>query len=307
MPTMRSQLHIAYPLLACCLASLLVVSPARAQDMPLSQVLLEGEDWELVGEGYQFTEAPAVSPAGDFYFADVTGNTIYRVQGGGQAEVFVADSGKTSGLMFGPDGRLFACQNGARKIVAYNSAGEATTIADDVDCNDLVVARNGDIYFTDPKHKRVWLINSAGEKRVVDEGIELPNGIILWPDQRTLVVSDTRALNLWAFRVEADGSLNYKQSYYTMQGVFGRADSGADGMTVDREGRLFVTTYAGLQVFDTQGRLSGVILKPQAKFLSNVVFAGPDLKTLYVTCTDKVFRRRVKVQGVEAFQTLKAK
>jgi sugar lactone lactonase YvrE len=265
--------------------------------MPLSQVLIEGEDWQLVGEGYQFTEAPAVSPTGAFYFADVAGNKIYRLNTEGKPEVFVEDSGKASGLMFGADGRLYACQNGGRKIVVYDAAGAATTIADEVDCNDLVVTAEGAIYFTDPKHKQVWYVSPTGEKRVVDEGIETPNGIILWPDGHSLVVSDTRTLHLWAFRIEADGSLRFKQPYYTMQGVFGRTDSGADGMTVDREGRLFVATYAGLQVFDTQGRLSGVILKPQEKFLSNVVFGDADLKTLYVTCTDKVYRRVTKVEG----------
>lgn len=289
---------IRHSLYICLLALLSLTSFVHAQDMPLSQVLIDGESWQLVGEGYQFTEAPAVSPDGVFYFVDVSGNKIYRLNAEGKPEVFVEDSGKASGLMFGPDGRLFACQNGGRKIVAYDSAGQATTIADDIDCNDLVVAGNGAIYFTDPKHKQVWYVSPTGEKRVVDEGIELPNGIILWPDQRSLVVSDTRTLNLWVFRIENDGSLSYKQPYYTMQGVFGRDDSGADGMTVDREGRLFVATYAGLQVFDTQGRLSGVILKPQDKFLSNVVFAGPDLKTLYVTCTDKVYKRVTKVQGL---------
>lgn len=269
-----------------------------AQDMPLSQVLIPSEGWELVGQGYQFTEAPAVDSKGNLYFADVAGNKIYRLNEEGKPDVFVEDSARTSGLMFGADGKLYGCQNGGRKIVAYDAEGNAETIVDDVDCNDLVVARNGSIYFTDPKHKQVWYVSPDREKKVVDEGIELPNGIILWGDQQTLVVSDTRTLKLWAFKIQEDGSLKFKQPYYSMQGVVGRNDSGADGMTVDKAGRLFVTTYAGLQVFDTQGRLSGVISKPQEKFLSNVVFGGPDLMTLYVTSTDKVYRRKTKVQGI---------
>jgi sugar lactone lactonase YvrE len=72
-------------------------------------------------------------------------------------------------------------------------------------------------------------------------------------------------------------------------------------MTVDADGRLYVATYAGLQVFDTTGRLSGVILKPQHQFLSNVTFAGPGLQWLYVTCSDKVYRRKTKATGVLYF------
>ena len=72
-----------------------------------------------------------------------------------------------------------------------------------------------------------------------------------------------------------------------------RADTGADGMTVDIDGRLYVTTQLGLQVLDPLGRVNLVIAKPQNAWLSNVVFGGPDLDTLYVTCGDKVYRRRV--------------
>jgi gluconolactonase len=75
--------------------------------------------------------------------------------------------------------------------------------------------------------------------------------------------------------------------------------------TVDSDGRLYVATHAGLQVFDTQGRLSGIIAKPQDKFLSNVVFGGEKLDTLYVTCSDKVYRRKTKVTGVRYFDPLK--
>ncbi len=154
------------------------------------------------------------------------------------------------------------------------------------------------VYFTDPLNKKVWYVSPQGKKRVVDEGIERPNGLILWPDQGTLVVADTLGPYLWTFRVEPDGSLSHKQPYYTLRMVPGQMGSGADGMTVDAFGRLYVATHAGLQVFDPTGRMSGVILKPQNKFLSNVAFGGPNLGTLYVTCSDKVYRRPTKVRGV---------
>jgi len=132
----------------------------------------------------------------------------------------------------------------------------------------------------------------------VDEGLGFPNGVILWPGQKTLVVADTRSLNLWAYRIEPDGSLKYKQPYYTMRGVRGRQGSGADGMTVDRRGRLFVATYAGLQMFDPTGRICGIILKPQERFLSNVVIGGKNRDTMFITCSDKVYRRKVKSRAL---------
>lgn len=273
-------------------------STARGQDMALSGVLIDGQGWELVAEGLQFSEGPAVDPAGRLYFTDVSANRIYRLDDQGHAEVFAENTSATNGLMFGPDGRLYGCQNGRKRIVAFDSNGADSTIADDVECNDIVVTGKGAVYFTDPGNKRVWYVSPQGEKRIVDEGIETPNGIILWPDQGTLVVADTSGPNLWAFRVEADGGLSFKQPYYTVHVPPGERYSGADGMTVDSAGRLYVATMSGLQMFDPTGRLGGVILQPQKAFLSNAVFAGPDLDTLYVTCTDKVYKRKTNAKGV---------
>jgi sugar lactone lactonase YvrE len=266
--------------------------------MPLSMILIEGEGWELVASGFKFTEGPAVDSEGNLYFSDVPNNRIHKLDAAGKVSVFVENSYSTNGLMFGPDGRLYGCQNGKQRIVAYDRGGKATTIAEGVESNDLAVNGAGGVYFTDPAHRRIWYVSPAGEKRVVDEGIERPNGIVLWPDQGTLVAADTLGQYLWAFRVEADGSLNYKEPYYTARLTAGREGSGADGLTVDSAGRLYAATYAGLQVWDPIGRSCGVILKPQAAFLSNVVFAGPKFDTLYVTSTDKIYRRKTQATGV---------
>jgi sugar lactone lactonase YvrE len=280
------------------------VSPtALAQDMPLSQVLAPDEEWELVADGLGFAEGPSVDKSGRLFFSDVRGSKIYKVDLDGKVSVFVENSRGTNGMMFGPDDRLYGCQMRGRRIVAYDPDGTEHTIAADVSPNDLVVTREGGVYFTDPRSHEVWFVPPKGKARVVDKGIERPNGIILWPGQGTLVVADTYSPHLWAFRIEADGSLSNKQPYYTMRITRGKnLASGADGMTVDSAGRLYVATYAGLQMFDTQGRISGVIAKPHEPRLSNVVFAGKDLNFLYVTAGDKVFRRTTRVRGVRFFE-----
>lgn len=282
--------------LAVCLACF--SSALTAQDMPLSQVLLENEGWKLVAEGYRFTEGPAVDSHGNVYFSDIPADKIYRLDEADRVSVFVENSQKTNGLMFGPDGRLYGCQNGAKKIVAFDDQGQATTIVEGVPSNDLVVTKAGTIYFTDPENHKVWFIDHNRQLRTVDEGIERPNGIILWPDQKTLVVADTAGPYLWTFRIEADGNLAYKQPYYTLHVPHGKQASGADGMTVDQDGRVYVTSNFGLQVFDPTGRLSGVIAKPQSKWLANVVFGGRGLDTIYVTCTDRVYKRKLKATGL---------
>jgi sugar lactone lactonase YvrE len=271
------------------------------QDMPLSRVLIDGEGWRLVSEGHQFTEGPAVDREGNVFFSDIPANKIHRIDLEGKVTLFAENTAATNGLMFGPDGRLYGCRNGEKKIAAYARDGAVQTLAEDVESNDLVVNSQGEIWFSDPKGGKVWYLPAGGKPRVVAEKLK-PNGLILTPDEGTLVVTDSTEPVLWAFRVEADGSLAHKAPYFApLRMVEGLGRTGADGMTFDKAGRIYVATAAGLQMFDPTGRLGGVIAKPQPKSLSNVVFGGPEFAYLYVTCTDKVYRRKTKSPGAPYF------
>ena len=244
--------------IALCLVSLVPAS-APAQDMALSGVLIDGEEWQLVSQGHKFTEGPAVDAEGRVYFTDVPESKIFRVELDGKVTLFDEKTANTNGLMFGPDGLLYGCRNGDKQIVAYNAKGEYTVVAEGVQSNDLVVAGNGSIWVTDPPGERVWHISgdASRTKKVVAEGIR-PNGVILTPDQGTLVVTESQEPVLWTFRVERDGSLSHKERYYGPVQLPSRADRpGSDGMTVDSIGRLYVATRAGLQMFDPTGRLGG--------------------------------------------------
>ncbi|HEX6985259.1 MAG TPA: SMP-30/gluconolactonase/LRE family protein, partial [Planctomycetaceae bacterium] len=184
----------------------------------------------------------------------------------------------------------------------YDTAtGGYEVIADGVDSNDLVVDEKGGVYFTDPPNGRVWYVASDRSKRVVAKGLA-PNGVILTPDAGTLVVTDRENPWLWAFRVHEDGSLDGKDSYYRPLVVpYGEERPRSDGMTVDADGRLYVATAVGIQVFDPTGRPCGTILRPleaRTSFGSNVAFGGPGRDWLYYTVTDKVYRRKVQSRGV---------
>ena len=284
---------------------LLSAAIARAQnlagDMALSLVLIDGEDWQVVAQGYQFTDAACADAEGNFYFTDVgKGTNIFKVGSDGKVVSFLGNAPKVSGLKFGPDGRLYACQGGLKRLIAFDiPSGKQTVLAEGVEPNDLVVTRKGRIYFTETGKKQVTMIDTNGAARVVDSGINGPNGLTLSPDQGTLIVSDYRGTNLWAFRIERDGSLSAKEPYMTVRTPLDKPNiASSDGMTTDSAGRYYVTTAVGLQMFDSTGRLGGVILKPQNKFLSNVAFAGPNHQYLYVTCADKIYRRKTKAHGV---------
>jgi sugar lactone lactonase YvrE len=247
-----------------------------------------------------------VDRAGDVFFTDVPNRRIHKIEHAtGKASVWKEETGGADGMMFGPDGRLYACENRANRIVAYAPDGTTHVIAEDVTPNDLVVSAKGEVYFTDPSHKRIWHVDGKGSKRVVHEGLEFPNGLVLSPDQSLLLVADSRGGAVWSFQVAADGALANGQPFYRLETLDDGANPFPDGVTVDADGYLYVATRLGLQVCDQPGRVAAIIEKPHPGTLANAVFGGPNLDTLYVAAGDKVYRRVVRRKGVWPWQPVK--
>jgi enterochelin esterase family protein len=299
-------------------------------DMTLHRLLIEGEGWQPVVEGLTFCDGPMSDTEGNFYFSDMRGDGagIYKISPDGKSAK-LSDEG-VSGLKFGPDGRLYACQGSKKRLIAIDvKSGAVEEIATDVQPNDLVVNAKGQIYFTETGKKQVTFVDAmTKEQRVADvtlnekgepagkddkvvNGINAPNGITLSPDQGTLAVSDYRGGNVWTFRVNADGTLDAKSPSMTMRlpidpkGEFKQAEpppynpaSGGDGMCSDEQGRYYVATTLGVQIFDSTGRMCGVITRPQPeKPLTSCALSGAGRSYLYVTNGDKIFRRKVQAKG----------
>ena len=89
-------------------------------------------------------------PTGNVFFSDIPNSRIHKISVDGKVTVFRENTGEANGLMFGPDGRLYACQNGRKRIVAIRPDGTESVIAEGVNSNDLAVNPRGEIYFTDP-------------------------------------------------------------------------------------------------------------------------------------------------------------
>ena len=272
----------------------------------LKEILIPEEGWQLVGEGYQFTEGPASNAQGEVFFNDVGAKKTYRIGPDGKPAVFVEESGGGDGQAFGADGRLYAVAGGENKIVAYTADATMQVVADGFRGNDLVALHNGHIYVTEPgwdglKPSNLWLIKPTGEKEVVDRGLKFANGLTVSPDQSLLYVADSRTHWLYSYQIQPDGSLRHKQRYYWLHIPDSADDSGADGMEVDSAGRLYVATRLGLQICDQAGRVNCIVPTPNGK-ISNLVFGGAGFDTLYVTAGDKVYKRKVKAKGAPSFQ-----
>ncbi len=268
-----------------------------------------GEDWELVSEGHTFTEGPAAAPNGDVYFSDVREAKIFKVDAEtGEVSLFLDETGLTNGLMFGPDGRLYSCRRETEQIVAIDvETMREEVIAEGAQPNDIMVLASGDLYFSSPWEKKIWFVPKGGEKRLVfeDQGSGFLNGVIASPDQSLLMVNDSGDRWVWSFQIQPDGSLENGQKFYRLETPDPTYRSSADGMTMTAAGYLLTATAEGVQISDQPGRVIGIIRKPQRSFISNLTFAGPELKMLYVTADDKVFKRKLRVKGVRPWVTVK--
>lgn len=270
----------------------------------MKDILIPGEGWQLVGEGYKFTEGPAVNAKGEVFFTDIPNSTVWKVGADGKPVEWLKDTQKGNGLRFGPDGRAFLLSMDAKEIWALDENAKKTVFHAGFRGNDLVVLKNGAMYATEPGWDgvapgKVWYISPTGEGKVVDDqGLKFCNGVVASPDQSLLYVVDSKTKWVFSYQIQPDGTLAHKQKYYHLHVPDTADDAWGDGMRVDTAGRLYVATRMGIQFCDQAGRVNGIIPTPNGK-CSNLTFGGPEMDTIYATCGDKVFKRKVKAKGVE--------
>ncbi len=276
------------------------IKTGESKNVFLKDLLIPGEGWQLVAEGYRFTEGPSTNTKGEVFYNDVVNTKTYKIGLDGKVSEFITDTKKRDGQNFGPDGRLYVASVGELKISAYTPDGKGTTVAEGFKGNDLVVANNGNIYATNPnaapEPSKVWLIKPSGEKIVVDTGLTFPNGVTLSPDQTLLYVADSRSHWVYSYQIQADGTLAHKQKYFWLHKPDSAEDAAPDGTRVDRDGRLYIATKMGIQISDQMGRVNAIIPTPNGK-VANVTFGGENFDTLFAMCGDKVYKRKLKVKG----------
>jgi sugar lactone lactonase YvrE/enterochelin esterase-like enzyme len=264
-------------------------SSSRAGEM-----LVDGADWELVGEGYQWAEGLAVTADGTLYFSDVPAAKIYRVPTNGKPEVFVKDSGNANGLALGPDGRLYGACGGVQKILAWDlQTGTAETIAEGFASNDLVVLHDGSVYVTDPQSKQIWYVDAAAHQARPADHFEGCNGITVSPDQSLLYVAHFPGRFIYSYQIAAEGRLDYKQPYFHLHLPPTGTESHADGMCTSAEGWLLSATEAGIQICDQPGRVNLILPKPGHG--RRVCYVRLHENTLYAATADAVWKRRVRL------------
>lgn len=287
-------------------------------EQAIAGVVQSGTPIQLIREGFQGTEGPVGLADGSLLFTETVANRITRIWPDGTVTPYLDNTNGANGLGFTASGDLYAVQVLRTRVGIIHPASRARTLTEGFEGkpfgrpNDLVVDARGNVYFTDsgangalppgapePNKPAVYRIGSNGEVKRLIADIERPNGIQLSPDDQVLYVANTLGEHVLAYDLRADGSVGPKRLFGKLDGIEKTptgVSSGADGLAVDAEGRVYVAANAGIQVFSPQGLSLGVI--PLPKRPQNIAFAGPDKKTLYAVGRGAVYRLAVLTPGV---------
>ena len=296
--------------LAVCLAGSLNAQAAEEAQQPIPGLGPSGPVVKLHG-GFQFTEGPAADRDGNVYFSDIPAEKIYKVDPTGKLTTFRDKSNNVNGTMVNAAGELVGCEMQGQVTVMGADGQVVRTVAKEYEGkrfnapNDLVIDSTGGVYFTDPHFRAptplpqgvtaVYYAAPDGKvTRLVDD-LKAPNGVILSPDEKTLYVIPSGQAEMMAYPVVSPGKLANGRVFCTLKQPEGASGKGGDGLTVDVKGNLYITSALGLQVYNPDGKLLGIIKLPEQP--ANCTFGGADRKTLYVTARTSLYTVPMEVAG----------
>jgi gluconolactonase len=295
----------AAAILSICVSPLLAQTPAG-----IPGVLAAGAAVELVQEGFTFTEGPVGTADGGLFFSDIRANRVYYLDPDGKVSVAREATNGANGLALTGSGELVFAEGGGKRITERGKDGTIATLTEGIPGmqlmapNDLIVDARGGVYFTDPgpfppvpgRQAFVYYLPAGAKVPVViDSQNPLPNGLVLTNDGKTLIVNNTLSTVLWAFDVKPDGTVANKREFATLRGTPDGRPSGADGIAIDRDDRVYVTSVVGVQVFNAKGAYLGTIAVPRQP--ANVAFAGPGKQMLYITAREGLYRVNMLSKG----------
>jgi gluconolactonase len=284
---------------------------------------------EVLSSGFIWSEGPAWDKRNEvLLFSDVHRNQIIRWKEGEGKSVFMQPSGYTgiashpggmgsNGLAFDAEGNLILCEHGDRRLAILTPGGGKRTLVDNYNGkrlnspNDVCIATNGDMYFTDPPYglpkqendlskeldySGVYLRKKSGELILIVSNLQRPNGVCLSPDEKTLYLSNRNDdwTGYMAYPVNKDGTVGMGKRFYDVTEAAKTEKGGADGIRTDTGGNLWATGPGGVYVFSPEGDVLGIIHTGER--IGNCTF-GNDGSVLYITSDTYLCRVRTSVTG----------
>ncbi|RAI88009.1 SMP-30/gluconolactonase/LRE family protein [Algoriphagus yeomjeoni] len=293
----------------------------------LSRIIQKNATVEVIAEGFQFTEGPLwIEKEKMLLFSDVPANTIYKWTEEKGKEVYLKPGGYTgakerggfmgpNGLLLSPDGKLWICQHGDRRIAEMDAPlskpnESYSTVVDSFDGkklnspNDLILSKAGDLYFTDPSYglasdaekeidyQGVYKMSPTGDVTLLLDSIDQPNGIAIFPNQKTLLVSNSDPVKKkwYAYDLAKDGSVTSGKVFHDASDA---SEPGlCDGFKIDKKGNVFASGPGGIWIFNQSGDLLGKI-KLEGASAANCTLS-PDGKTLYITAEQYLLKMKMR-------------
>ncbi len=266
------------------------------------------------GRLHSFLEGPAYDRQGRLYVTDIPYGRIFRIDSTGQFELFAEYDGWPNGLAFHKDGRLFiadhfhgimVCDPKTREIrphlTRFQREGFKGT-------NDLVFASNGDLYFTDQGQTglqdptgRIFRLCEDGQVDCLLKNIPSPNGLVLTPDEKTILVAVTRANQIWRLPLHTDGTTSKVSIFIQLSGGL----AGPDGLAMDSLGNLAIA-HCGLGCVWLFSRLGEPMLRintPAGLSATNLAFCPDDPYQVVITESDSgsLYRATLPTAGLPLF------
>lgn len=287
--------------------TLTIIAGCLMPDLQAQDIVSPGAVTEKLSGGFSFTEGPASDAEGNVFFTDQPNNRILEWSTDDVLTVWMKPCGRSNGLVFDKQGNLWACADEKNQLWKISPDKNIDVVISDYNGkylngpNDLWIHPNGGIYFSDPFYKRPWWDHDSMQQdcqcvyylspdrsrlvRVVDD-LAQPNGIIGTPDGKTLYIADIGNKKTYSYAMGKDGLLSGKKLF---------CDMGSDGMTIDKQGNLYLTGK-GVFVFDKNGKQIKHIDIDES-WTANVCFGGKDMKSLFITASKGLYRLKLNVEG----------
>jgi len=260
---------------------------------------------EKVDSKSTFAEGPVWSHDGYLLFSDAPNNKILKFVPGEHPAVYRSDTHGANGLTLDAQGRLYMCESQSRRLTRLDKKGNVEVLAEKWEGkklnapNDVVVRRDGHIFFTDPAFGSqndtreldffgVYHISPKGEMDLVAKPKGRPNGVALSPNGRILYVANSDEKNVRAYDLDKNGAASNERTLIAnIEGV-------PDGMRVDEKGNLYIAA-AAVFVYSSSGKLLYDIKLGDPP--ANCAFGDPDFQSLYITARSSLYRVRLDVKG----------
>lgn len=287
----------------------------------MKDIVDPGATLEKVATGFLFTEGPIWHPVEKHLtFSDIPGNEMFRLSGDGKVKSFRKPSNMGNGNTYDSEGRILTCQHATSSVTRTEANGSITTLATHFDGkelnspNDIVVRKDGLIYFTDPTYGRMDFFGVKRDAEMGTQGVYCvtpdgktitqladdfaqPNGLCFSLDQNTLYVNDTERKHIRTFAIAEDGSATGGDVWVEVN--VGEGEGHPDGMKIDSMGNVYCTGPGGVHVIAPNGATLGVIRMEE--FTANFAWGGADLTDLYFTSSTSLYRVKVKTPGLPLF------